>query len=64
MLRFLIQLIVAGIIALFSPIILVYLIANIYTIAVILGIGLCICVVYIIAGVAFNLPAKNRETNL
>lgn len=64
MLRFLMQLIVAGIIALFSPIILVYLISNIYAIAVTLGIGLCVCAVYIIAGVAFDLSAKNRKTNL
>lgn len=58
------QLIVAGIIALFSPVILTYLIANIYAIAVTLGIGLCVCAVYIAAGVVFNLSDKNRETNL
>ena len=53
MLRFLMQLALAGIIALFSPIILVYLISNIYAIAVTLGIGLCVCAVYIAAGIVF-----------
>lgn len=62
--RFLMQLIVAGIIALFSPIILVYLISNIYAIAVTLGIGLCVCAIYIVVGVVFDLSAKNRKTNL
>lgn len=61
---FLMQLALAGIIALFSPIILVYLISNIYAIAVTLGVGLCVCVVYIAAGIVFNLSDKNRETNL
>lgn len=64
MLRFLMQLIVAGVIALFSPVILAYLISNIYVIAVTLGIGLCVCAVYIAVGVVFDLSAKNRKTNL
>jgi len=61
MLRFLMQLALAGIIALFSPIILVYLISNIYAIAVTLGIGLCVCAVYIAAGIVFDLSAKKTR---